>query len=179
MFGCSETPLSRSRIALRCCSLFFPSWRAIALLTKGERLEKKKALWYLHCQSKHVECNTKGFHSAATVTSSCSLKTQRKNQYCANGALCPSTPPPIRPFILSFLSQFGEFCLHSDRLHFYLPSAMAKVCIAPALQQIRPSISSGAHVLHIMGALQALCADRQDCDEQAKHIRSPVNRLIG
>ena len=130
-----KTSLSRSRIA-RCRDV------VVFSLQVGERLRywqkardwrRKKALWRLHCQNKHVECDTKGFHSSATVTSSCSLKTQRKNQYCANGALCPSTSPPIRPFILSFLSQFGEFCLHSDRLHFCLPSVMAKVCIAPAL----------------------------------------------
>lgn len=133
-------------------------------MTKGKRLKKKKSFVLSSLSEQASRVQYKGALFIGHSDKLLLFQTQRKNQYCVNVALCPSTPPPIHPFILSFLSQFGEFCSHSHQLYLDHPSHHhhGKGLHHSAPPTNKTQHSSAVYVPHITRALQALCADHQD-----------------
>ncbi len=142
-----ETVLSRSRIAPRHNRVVVFSFQVDERLRYWQKVRdwrRKKALWYLHCQSRHVECNTKGLYSSATVTSSCSLEPKGKINTVW---MQPSVPPPIHlstPLFYHFYLGLESFvCTQtsSTSINAPPPPQQRSALLCPSLHpQIRPGI---------------------------------------
>lgn len=136
---------------------FFPSWWAIAL-----KEEKEK-------------CNAKEIYSPASDKLLLFL-TRRKKQYYVKVVICTSTTPPVHLPVLSFLSQFGEFCLH--QLDFCRPVPLhegARLSASPVIHKLDPKFKCEPHT----SCHRSFLCGSSRCAEHAEQIRWSVNCLIG
>lgn len=159
-----ETVFSRWLIALRHKhTVFF----FLSQLMSNCIIDKRK--------EEQEKCNTKEIYSPASDKLLLFL-TRRKKQYYVKVVICTSTTPPVHLPVLSFLSQFGEFCLH--QLDFCRPVPLHKVVslsASPAIHKLDPKFKCEPHT----SCHRSFLCGSSRCAEHTEHIRWSVNCLIG